>query len=152
MTTTALSPLSSSALSPVKVNVRLCGSVPRQEMEALSLTKCAPLMLRSPNTSNSNTNTYMRKPQPKVVEDETDVALQLCSQLCSMSQQPQTQPKRAAPTFEAPSWAVPANGESRLEVSFHQSEPLILYAHTTLSNALFFFYSLSVNLWVDNRP
>jgi hypothetical protein len=50
---------------------------------------------------------------------EDDMAMQLCSQLCDMHQRQQQQviasQRRSTPTFEAPTWAVPAQGEARLE-------------------------------------
>jgi hypothetical protein len=138
MATTTLP--TSSPLS-VKVNVRLCGSIPRQEMEALSLTKCAPLVLRS--SHELNTSSYMVELNASLhdlaglrstvhtIEDKDCVASQLCSQLCNMQRQQQQQqqysqpafaePRRVSPTFEAPTWAVPARGESRLEVNMEKS-------------------------------
>jgi hypothetical protein len=127
MSTATASPSITSPLSTVKVNVRLCGSIPRQELEALSLTKCAPLVLRS--SHELSTSSYLAKNGSREARDvphsthhtiEDDIALQLCSQLCDMHQRQQQQvnasQRRVTPTFEAPTWAVPAQGEARLEV------------------------------------
>jgi hypothetical protein len=110
MATTAVSP-SSSPLSPAKINVRLCGSVPRQEMECLSMCKRPPFVLQS----EIKPFTMKMKPTVHTIEDKDCVASQLCHQLTSMRQQQESQSSSSAPTFEAPSWAVPAQGESRLE-------------------------------------
>lgn len=127
MSTTTASPSITSPLSTVKVNVRLCGSIPRQELEALSLTKCAPNVLRS--SHELNTSSYFAENGSREVREvphsthhtiEDDMALQLCSQLCDMHHRQQQQQviasqRRVTPTFEAPTWAVPAQGEARLE-------------------------------------
>jgi hypothetical protein len=123
----------------VKVNVRLCGSVPRQEMEALSLTKCAQLVLQS--SHELHTSSYLAEHNASLhdlaglgstvhtIEDKDSVASQVCSQLCNMQRQQQysqpafAEPRRVSPTFEAPTWAVPARGESRLEVSMERFSP-----------------------------
>jgi len=122
MTVSTISPLNT-----VKVNVRLCGSIPRKEMEALSLNKSEPLVLHS--SHEPNTSSYLGKADSHQAHDslclkqrimEEDVALKLCSQLSEMrGKQPDQQvtglKRRVTPTFEAPTWAVPANGEARLE-------------------------------------
>jgi hypothetical protein len=105
---TAIAPsfIAGSPLSQVKVNVRLCGSIPRQEMEALSLKQYHSRLHAAANTIDSDS-----------------VADVLCSQLSLMQHQQQRQPQssipqqRLPPTYEPPSWAVPADGEARLEVS-----------------------------------
>lgn len=123
----------SSTCNPVKVNVRLCGSVPRDEIERLSLVSCAPLVLQSSsrqlNTSRSclDRNNLLPKTTDAVAQDSSRidkcdrVAAQLCSQLCDLQQHSLSSsslmpPQRTvSPTYEAPGWAVPANGEARLE-------------------------------------
>lgn len=124
----------SATVSSVKVNVKLCGSVPRDEIEGLTLVNCAPLVLQSSssqqNASRSclnRTSSYLsnttnnQDPTTNSVEDGDRVAAELCSQLCSFQQQP-SQPiitdRRVSPTYEAPGWAVPACGEARLEPIF----------------------------------
>jgi hypothetical protein len=115
MATTVAQHINTSSSSPftqVKVNVRLCGSIPRTEMDALCLKQQQPQQ-----TVEMDRGTIL----PTVVTNEADsVAQQLCSQLSTFQQHyPQSAPTRL-PTFEPPSWAVPASGESRLEVSMEQ--------------------------------
>lgn len=114
---------SSLPLSSVKVNITLCGSLPRREMESLSLSKCATQFM--PSTSNSylsRKHMGINSTRPHAIEDERlSVASQLCSQLQSLRdyEQPcatQRSVSSAVPVFEAPTWAVPASGEARLEV------------------------------------
>jgi len=128
--------LTSSALTPVRVNVRLCGSVPRQEMSSLSLNgdQSAPSVMRTSNDLNKHSPSSDLKNNGSseswdslegsthhTIEDTNCVAALLCSQLSNMQhheEQPQAmQPlqRRITPTFEPPTWAVPATGESRLE-------------------------------------
>ena len=118
-----------SSTSPLKLDVRLCGSVPRREMESLSLAKCAPLVLRS--SQELSTNSYLSAINGQsqrfsstvhtIEDDKSCVAHQLCSHLNNMQQQQNIssslQLRRSSPVFEAPTWAVPAQGEARLEVS-----------------------------------
>lgn len=111
---------SSSAFNTVKVNVRLCGSVPRQELESLSLSKCVPQCVLSSRTLNTNSYLSGRDGDSSTsshrkIEDEK-MASQLSSQLSGVEQQNHYHYRNApSPEFEAPAWAVPANGESRLE-------------------------------------
>eukprot|EP00934_Nitzschia_sp_Nitz4_P007294 Nitzschia sp. Nitz4//scaffold36_size144017//98549//99580//NITZ4_003105-RA/size144017-processed-gene-0.86-mRNA-1//-1//CDS//3329549513//7284//frame0 len=103
-----------SAFSAVKVNIRLCGSVPRQEMDALSLTKCASVL----SNRSLNTNSYLstRCGDSQVSKSQFLVSKELSSQLNSVRSKLEGIPQRsAAPEFEAPTWAVPATGEARLE-------------------------------------
>ena len=56
--------MTTSAFSSVKVNVSLCGSVPRDEIQRLSLVSCAPLVLQSSselNTLERNKNNNFAK-------------------------------------------------------------------------------------------
>jgi hypothetical protein len=97
-------------LNPVKVNIRLCGSIPREEMGSFSVIKTTPFELddcSSPHTIESK---------------NCNMESLLCSQLSKMQQQethtiPLPALRQVSASFEAPSWAVPASGEARLEVS-----------------------------------
>ena len=110
----------SSAFNSVKVNVRLCGSVPRKELETLSLTKCIPpsvLFSRTPNT-----NSYLKGRDDNSSSCDKIEESPVGSQPNYTSHEERklyrhALPRLALPEFEAPSWAVPATGESRLEVS-----------------------------------
>ena len=97
------------SLSHVRVNVRLCGSIPRTEMDAESLKHQQQQYLSQPPPLESSSSTMMT--------DNDSIAQQLCSQLSNIQQQQQQAPATASrlPTFEPPSWAVPASGEARLE-------------------------------------
>ena len=154
--------LTSSPLTPVRVNVRLCGSVPRQEMNSLSLNsdQSAPPVMRTSNDLNkhsacsgsSESWDSLEGSTHHTIEDTNSVAALLCSQLSNMQhheQQPQAmQPlqRRISPTFEPPTWAVPATGESRLEVSMGFS-PCILTASSILVSHLLYFNSQSNSLF-----
>mmetsp|Transcript_4081 Transcript_4081/g.11825 ORF Transcript_4081/g.11825 Transcript_4081/m.11825 type:complete len:347 (-) Transcript_4081:91-1131(-) len=108
----------SSAFSAVKVNVKLCGSVPRQELESLSLSRAAVLASRSPNTNSCLVERDGNLPCPVQEDDTMCLASQLFTQLSNVEEKtnPRSGPLRpSAPEFEAPNWAVPAPGESRLE-------------------------------------
>jgi len=105
----------SSAYNSCKVNVKLCGSIPREEN--LSLLGCAPLVLpsgpiNSSYLSQSNHTSRTNKSQDAMHFDVgQNVAAQLCAQLCSLEKQRSVSRKE----YEAPGWAVPACGEARLE-------------------------------------
>jgi hypothetical protein len=155
--------LTSSPLTPVRVNVRLCGSVPREEMSLLSLNShnSAPLVMRTSSGLNKQSscpdlkNNVSSEPWGSrgssthhTIDDTNCVAARLCLQLSNMQhheQQPQAMQslqRRISPTFEPPTWAVPATGESRLEVSMGFS-PCILTSYSILVSHL--FYSLILN-------
>jgi hypothetical protein len=147
----------SSSFNPVKVDVRLCGSVPRQELEALSLRKFTPqpnLPSRTPNT-----NPYLVErdgdfsfSSHHTIEDEK-MAMQLSSQLSNQEEMHHYHYRNATsrpslPEFEAPTWAVPAMGESRLEVSMELG-PLHAFFSRSFRNSqylLVFVFSLSATL------
>lgn len=103
MATTVAQHINTPHFTQVKVNVRLCGSIPRTEMDSLCLKQQQSTAV--PTSMHCDT-----------------VAQQLCSQLSNFQQQQEQQhnqqlhsaPSRL-PTFEPPSWAVPAGGEARLE-------------------------------------
>lgn len=130
----------------VKVNVRLCGSIPRMALSMMQqgatnrLQNVPPLPL-FPSSSSDRQDSFSTSKIIVSEKDENFVANQLCSQLCCVQQQEETlsepqkqstQPqhnfftgtnnistlRRTPPTYEAPSWAVPATGESRLEPVF----------------------------------
>ena len=118
--------------SQVKVDVRLCGSIPRP---ALSEKQHVPNTLQSlpmfPSAPSKQGNSSMFCVDGN--KDENDAATKLCSDLGNIRRQQQnqtTQPQHnfypgtstsscslRPTTVEAPSWAVPAKGEARLEVS-----------------------------------
>lgn len=125
--------------SQVKVNVRLCGSIPRLALSQQQESVYVPPSLQSlpmfPSSSNvGNTSLFRLKGNNK---DVNDAASKLCSNLINLSRQQQQEPSKAnqaaqpqhnfypgtstssrpirPTTYEAPSWAVPARGESRLE-------------------------------------
>lgn len=129
----------------VKVNVRLCGSIPRialplmQQEAPIRPLNITPLpqnihpLPMSPSSSTERKDIFSSTKITVPANGENCVAKQLCTQLCSVQQeeQPRKQPtlpqhtlysgaitsaiRRAPPTYEAPLWAVPATGESRLE-------------------------------------
>lgn len=130
----------------VKVNVRLCGSIPRLALSMMQQQQLqeAPNRLHSlplfPSSSIHDHQDGSSTSNPSRIsvttKGENCVAKQLCSQLYAMQQeeqssQQQKQPtlpqhtfypgtttspnRRPTSTYEAPSWAVPASGEARLE-------------------------------------
>lgn len=116
---------SSSAFNAVTVNVKLCGSVPREEIQSLSSDPT--FSSRTPHTNSyfAGRDGDSSSSQLMVIEDEDTMASQLCSQLSHVGQQQQHQSmssscRPSGPQFEAPTWAVPAVGESRLEVSIEK--------------------------------
>lgn len=128
----------------VKVNVRLCGSIPRialplMQQEAPNRPQnitplpqnISPLPL-FPSSASERQDSFSTTKINVPAKGENCVAKQLCSQLFSAQEErPQKLPiqpqhnffpetitsslRRTPPTYEAPSWAVPATGESRLE-------------------------------------
>lgn len=113
-TTVAPSYNAGSPLSQVTVNVRLCGSIPRQEMESLTLKQHH---YQSSKLSDRHAAISLAV---NTIERDSAAGL-LCSQLSIMQQQqhPQatsTLQSRSPPTYEPPTWAVPSRGEARLEV------------------------------------
>ena len=112
---------SQSTQSQVKVDVRLCGSIPRL---ALAEKQYVPNPLQSlpmfPPSPAKQGNPSMFPVDGN--KDENDAATKLCSDLGNIRRQQQqsTQPQHnfyplRPATVEAPSWAVPARGEARLE-------------------------------------
>jgi len=125
--TTSLLP-SQATQTQVKVNVRLCGSIPRPAPCVPSSLKSLPMF---PTPSSQEIFSLTRNKR-----NDIDAAEMLRSDLFTMQQHqeqstqqhPLTQPQhnffpgtttssRQIPsaTYEAPAWAVPAIGESRLE-------------------------------------
>lgn len=129
--------------SYIKVNVRLCGSIPRVDLSSL-MQQQQRLEQAAPNSPlNTGCNNSLPEIPPSFDQYETTsssttskkncVAQKLCSHLRSMQQQEQAQQtkliqpqhnffshgtlpsRRQSQNFEAPSWAVPASGEARLE-------------------------------------
>jgi hypothetical protein len=110
----------SSAFRTVRVNVRLCGSVPRQELESLSITKPAPLSSRTLNTNSYLAGKYgdeTLSTHHPIEDEKTCIGQQLCAQLATMEthHRPNNSSRQSLPEFDAPTWAVPGTGESRLE-------------------------------------
>lgn len=109
-----------SSTPPVRVNVRLCGAVPRNELDL------DPQQQQSHHhfTTQMHPRTSSPPTMPMDCQDSSSslesMATELSSQLGGLYEQRQQQlaARRASspPTVSPPSWAVPACGESRLEV------------------------------------
>jgi len=125
-------PSNMQTLSPtsVKVNVRLCGSVPRNEMESMSLTQCAPSAPSHGLCQGSYSGCSSLRPSPRTTEGS--LRSELCAQLSSMQGLSSLPPRAAAPSYEAPTWAVPAPGEARLEVRSCRCHKLLSVASCIL--------------------
>jgi len=121
---------SQTAQPQVKVNVRLCGSIPRlalSEKQELYVPKSLQSLPMFPSSPSKQGNSSMFHLDGN--KDENDAATKLCTDLSSIrrqqheSSQPQhnfypgttTSSRPMRPSYEAPSWAVPAKGEARLE-------------------------------------
>lgn len=146
---------SHSTQTQVKVNVRLCGSIPRLALSMMQQEapngsrniQSLPLFPSSSEHQESSSVTRINVTK----RDENYIAKHLFNQLFNMQKQEDqsskepkqpTQPQhnffpgaatpflpRSPPTYEAPSWAVPANGEARLEPvcdSVHRQAPVDL--------------------------
>lgn len=107
---------SATPLSPVRVDVRLCGSIPRSAMADQLAVRGAPCPLSDLTLSDLNashlagTNGSSTLSKPSVYNGLSSIVAQNSSMAripCDLSQQ--------APLYEPPSWAVPARGEARLE-------------------------------------
>lgn len=103
----------------MKVNVRLCGSIPRVALNMMHDQEQS-LIKESPNRVDSDLPSVLQIP---TMNGDGRNARQLCSTLCPRQQSNplfyqslhKTKQRRPSPTYEAPSWAVPASGEARLE-------------------------------------
>jgi FHA domain len=108
---------SATPLSPVRVDVRLCGSIPRSAMADQLAVRGAPCPLSDLTSSDLNashlagTNGSSTLSKPSAFHGLSGIQAQNSSSMaripCDLSQQ--------APLYEPPSWAVPARGEARLE-------------------------------------
>lgn len=130
----------------VKVNVRLCGSIPRlalskMQQESVNIPSSLRTLPMFPSASEKNLESLSNEIDSSK-KGQIGTANQLRSKLFNMQQtQLSTQPqhhfypgttsscRRPPTTYEAPSWAVPANGEARLEPvcdSVDRQEPVDL--------------------------
>jgi len=142
MSTTAIPQHMAHAYTNMKVNVRLCGSIPRVDLSPLMQQNQNQHPYKANNVTGSLNACSLLPEIPASYSARTkengSVAQQLCSQLHTIQQQQElshhrkkepinqaqhsnfhsqeaTPPRRQSPTYEAPSWAVPASGEARLE-------------------------------------
>ena len=145
----------------VKVNVRLCGSIPRVDLSSLMQQQEQQQLQESPNlpqnADSKKSNSLPEIPSSYLfkTKEEDCVAQKLRSHLITMQQEqaqqtkkPVRQPqhnfysqgispsRRQSPTYEAPSWAVPASGEARLEVRMSQD---VLFLFSMLMVTYFTF-------------
>ena len=142
---------SSSAFSAVKVNVRLCGSVPRTELESLAISRSAPprvLASRTPNTNAyAHSSDLLNSSLCSLKEEKSFVASQLCKQLLNKDDSQNRVVNRPSfPEFEAPTWAVPASGESRLEVSMEESPSKSPFVLPRLTSHVPYFSQYQIQL------
>lgn len=109
------SPSSATTLSPVRVDVRLCGSIPRSAMADQLGLQGAPCPLSDLTSSDLNAS-YLAVANGSSGEWSTlkpsHGLASLVSQNHSMERIHQQAPP---PLYEPPTWAVPARGEARLE-------------------------------------
>mmetsp|Transcript_11702 Transcript_11702/g.21592 ORF Transcript_11702/g.21592 Transcript_11702/m.21592 type:complete len:276 (-) Transcript_11702:1204-2031(-) len=89
MATTVAQHLNTTAhFTQVKVNVRLCGSIPRTEMDSLCLKRQLPETTTMTATPSADRVTTL---PTEIANDQDSVAQQLCSQLSTFQQQQQQQ-------------------------------------------------------------
>jgi len=119
---------SSLTLSPVRVDVRLCGSIPRSDMVDRQGPRGAPCPLSDLSSSDLNASlTSTNGPSSDKLSTLSKSSTDLCQGLARMvAHNPsmarienglyQSPPPQQVPIYEPPTWAVPARGEARLEV------------------------------------
>ena len=103
--------MSTSTLPHIQVNVRLCGSIPRVDLSSqYTEDDCVVQKLCS--------HLYTMQHQQQQQEEQAQHKL-IQPQHIFYNKEGISPPssRRQSPTYEAPSWAVPASGEARLEVS-----------------------------------
>ena len=103
--------MTTSALPHIQVNVRLCGSIPRVDLSSQYTEEdCVVQKLCS--------HLYTMQHQQQQQEEQAQHKL-IQPQHIFYNKEGISPPssRRQSPTYEAPSWAVPASGEARLEVS-----------------------------------
>lgn len=136
MVTTSLNHLQNSSDKGMSVNVALCGSIPRS-----SLSVGAPCRLAQDRRADQSRCTNSN--------------LTLCSEQLMASQthnnenmRPVEQP--LTQVFDAPSWAVPAPGEARLEASNQKRTPFCVADISSHIQTIACFYSLFVKSMAAN--
>jgi hypothetical protein len=141
-------------VSPVRVDVRLCGGIPRKDMKDHQLVKesgarCSLKVLASHSVTSLNiaclaangpTSDCSTSGSTHRTIGVCDATSGLVHNNISLLQSTENMFTPLSPLMEAPSWAVPARGESRLEVSlffmFHYSH----WYHALFHQSLTFFY------------
>ena len=122
MATTSHDSSSVLSLSPVRVDVRLCGSIPRRDITEQLVHRGAPCPLGDLTSSDLNASgansSSSERPTHLKAASAFDGLADLVSQHPSMARIrcDSAAPPQQLPVFEPPSWAVPAQGEARLEV------------------------------------
>lgn len=115
----ALSATAPTPLSPVRVDVTLCGSIPRSAMADRFGLRGAPCPLS--DLTSSDLNASLLAAANGSTSDCSTLKPSVCHGLAGLvAQNPsmariQSDPIHQAPLYEPPSWAVPARGEARLE-------------------------------------
>lgn len=98
-------------LSPVRVDVRLCGSIPRSAMSGLRGAPCNPLSdLTSSDLNTTLATTNGSSSECSTLKPSVYHGVEAAHNP-SMARLVQSD----LPLYEPPSWAVPARGEARLE-------------------------------------
>lgn len=146
-----MSRMAANSITKVKVNVRLCGSIPRVDLTSLIQQEQQQQQISKRSLTHGSLNTCSLPAIPSTfpstssttrsLKNQECVASELCSQLHSIQQEELSRqhlrkepilnqlqhsnlysqeatmdnPCRQLPAYEAPSWAVPAIGEARLE-------------------------------------
>jgi hypothetical protein len=163
---------------PVRVDVRLCGGIPRKDMKVQLIkdngARCSLSALTSRSETSLNISCLAAANGP-TSDCSTHRTIAVCDALSghgmhnikntsmttntnNMLQTIENLQKSTplAPLMEVPSWAVPARGESRLEVSlilalWHSRYCLAII--NVVSNILFFFFfSLFAIQLEDSQP
>jgi len=130
------------SITTMSVDVRLCGSIPRRDMKDVP-SQGAPPSLKSLTSRAKLLSTASRLAEVNGCKSEsTHTTISLCDGLDGLighkNCMKDVQQQPLVPVLEPPSWATPAKGDARLEVSQRSIDSCV--------------YSLGFALIVDHSP
>jgi len=161
----------SDTTNTMSVDIRLCGNIPRNEMKdrfggapltltaLTSRTGISAHRLAETNGGPTLPKTVCDSSFPSapalILQNSTNNNDKMARGVLVENQQHHSQP--LAPVLEPPSWAVPARGETRLEVRLGYWFAFTVSRLFKLQLTLWFFKLLlfdsrSVNHWEDKQP
>lgn len=116
--------------SPPRVDVRLCGSIPRKDITDQLVQRSALCPLSDLTSSDLNASFLAANGPSSDHLTHKALAFDGLTNIASHTSMTRIQSDASspAPVFEPPSWAVPAQGEARLEVrSLHSRLHLVIF-------------------------